>query len=147
MAAISDNAGAYEARTADERHLDALMEQLPAMQEVQGRLERHRAAVRLCEKFRGVDDLGCAIDEIEAQGPLNTPEARQLYDVLLAEKRAAYRDEKARLDSDVARSQFATVVEASAACLAPEEVRSLEEELNRFRDDYALTLAKCQGAA
>lgn len=138
-------AGAYEARTPDERHLAALMERLPQMQQIQERLERHREARHLCEKFQAVDDLGSAIDELEAQEPLNTPEGRRLYTVLLNEKRAAYRDEKARLDHDVGRSCFASIVEAHAACLEPAELAELEAELNRFREDYALTLAKCQG--
>ena len=119
-------AGAYEARTPDERHLAALMERLPQMQRV--------------------DDLGAAIDGLEAQEPLDTPEGRRLYTVLLNEKRAAYRDEKARLDRDVERSGFASIVEAHAARLDPAELAELERELNRFREDYALTLAKCQGA-
>lgn len=144
--AVPQVAGTYEARTPDERHLAALMERLPQMQRVQERLERHREARRLCEKFQAVDDLGAAIDGLEAQEPLDTPEGRRLYTVLLNEKRAAYRDEKARLDRDVERSGFASIVEAHAARLDPAELAELERELNRFREDYALTLAKCQGA-
>lgn len=137
---------AYEARTADERHLAALMERLPHIQQIQERLDRHRDAVRLCEKFQTVDDLGEAIDGLESQEPLNTPEGQRLYAVLLGEKRAAYHDEKRRLDHDVARSQFASIVEAFSARLETQEVAELEGELNRFREDYALTLAKCQRA-
>lgn len=139
-------AGTYEALSADERHLAGLMEHLPRMQQIQEQLERHRDAMRLCEKFQTVDDLDEAIEGLEAQPPLNTPEAQRLYTVLLGEKRAAYRDEKRRLDHDVARSRFANIMEAFSARLEPREVAELEGELNRFREDYALTLAKCQRA-
>lgn len=144
--AMSPDVSAYEAQTPDERHLAALMERLPQMQQAQERLERHREARRLCDKFQAVDDLGTATDGLEAQEPLNTPEGRRLYEVLLKEKRAAYRDEKRRLDHDVAHSRFSSVVEAHAACMEPAELAELEEELNRFREDYALTLSKCHGA-
>lgn len=139
-------ADAYEAKSADERHLAELLKKLPEMQRVHERLEWHREAMRLCAKFQAVDDLGEAIDGLEGCAPLDTPEGRRLYEVLLGEKRAAYRDEKARLDHDVERSRwFSSIAQASAARLAPAELAELESELNRFREDYALTLAKCRG--
>lgn len=139
-------AAPYQARTTDERHLAALMERLPRMEQVMERLQAHREACALWEKYQNVDDLGTAIDGLEAEKPLETPEAQRLYRILLDEKRAAYRDEKARLDHDMARSRFASIIEADAARLEPEQARALEDELNRFREDYALTLAKCQAA-
>ena len=134
----------YTAQTTAEEHLKQLMDKLGYYQEIQERLEAHRAARQILAKYAYVDDLEEAIDILEHQDPVHTQEGPRLHAVLLGEKRDSLGRERARFEHDLQRSRFGTVAEASRACLSDQEVKRYEDELNSYREDYAFTLAKCQ---
>ena len=146
--AVMDNAAAndrYEAQTPAERHLRELLDELPRMQQVQSRLEAHHAACQLLSKHTGIEDLEGDIDELEAKDPQRSGVNPELYATLLKEKRAALERERARFAHDLDHSRFSSIGEVIRARLADPLAHSLETELNRYREDYAFTLAKCQG--
>ncbi len=139
----SDDNG-YEAQNPAERHLSELLDELPRMQQVQSRLEAHQTACQLLSKHAGIEDLEGDIEELEEKDPLRSGVSPKLYAALLREKRSALEREKTRFAHDLARSRFTNIGEAIRARIADPLARSLEAELNRYREDYAFTLAKCQ---
>lgn len=138
---------AYEAQSAAERHMQELLDRLPRMQEIQARLEAHHAAGQILAKYACVDDLEGDIEELEARDPSRDGVNPELLARLIKEKRDSLARERARLDHDLAESRFANVPLAAQARIPQAEALALEEELNRYREDYAYTLARLQAAA
>ncbi len=143
----TDAMGAYEAQSATERHMQELLDQLPRMQGIQERLEAHHAAGQILEKYAYVDDLEGDIEELQAKDPARDGVNPELLARLLKEKRGSLVRERARLDHDLAQSRFASVSLAARARIPQAEALALEEELNRYREDYAYSLARCQAVA
>lgn len=139
--------GAYQAESANERHLQSLLADMARMQEIQAKLERHRAAGQVLAKYACVDDLEGDLEQLESRGFDRDAIDPKLYGQLVNEKRLALRGEKTRFERDLARSPFASVPEASLARLAEADALALEDELNRFREDFAYTLARCEADA
>ncbi len=140
-----ETTGAYEAQTPAERHLNTLLEKLPHMQQVKERLEAHREAGQILSKYSYVDDLEGDIEQLQAKDPARDGINPELFEQLLKEKREALTHERTRLAHDLGHSRFSNVAQASQARIPQEEARALEGELARFREDYAYTLARCQG--
>ena len=138
---------AYQAESANERHLQSLLANMPRMQEIQAKLERHRAAGQVLAKYSCVDDLEGDLEQLESREFDRDAIDPKLYERLVSEKRLALRGEKARFERDLAHSPFASVPEASRARLAEVDALALEDELNRFREDFAYTLARCEADA
>ncbi len=134
----------YEACSQVQAHLQALLERLPYMQQVQERLKAHHAAGQLLSKYACVDDLEGDIEELEAKDPARSGVNPDLFERLLKEKRDALAGERARFERDLAASPFASVPEAARARIPQAEALALEDEFNRYRDDYALSLALFQ---
>lgn len=139
--------GAYQAESANERHLQSLLANMPHMQEIQAKLERHRAAGQVLAKYSCVDDLEGDLEQLESRAFDRDAIDPKLYEQLVNEKRLALRGEKTRFERDLAHSPFASVPEASRARLSEADALALEDELNRFREDYAYTLARCEADA
>ena len=133
-------------RTRTEMHMQELLDDLPHMEDIKDRLAAHREAAQLYAAYQCVEDLEQALEILESRDPAHTPEGPRLYGILLNEKRAALARERARLDHNLARSRFSTIAEVSHALLPAPVVHSYEEELNRYRDDYAYTFARCQSS-
>ena len=134
--------GAYQAESANERHLQSLLAEMPRMQEIQAKLERHRAAGQVLAKYSCVDDLEGDLEQLESRTFDRDAIDPKLYEQLVNEKRLALRFER-----DLEHSPFASVPEASRARLPEADALVLEDELNRFREDYAYTLARCEADA
>lgn len=137
----------YEARSAAEAHLQGLLERLPHMQQIQERLEAHHAAGQLLSKYAYVDDLEGDIEQLAGKDPVRDGVNPELLARLLKEKRDALARERTRFEHDLAASPFPNVALASRARLGKDEALALEDELNRYREDYAYTLARCQAEA
>ncbi len=138
---------AYQAESANERHLQSLLADMPRMKEIQAKLERHRAAGQVLAKYSCVDDLEGDLEQLESRAFDRDAIDPKLYEQLVNEKRLALRGEKTRFERDLAHSPFTSVPEASRARLAEADALALEDELNRFREDYAYTLARCEADA
>ncbi len=137
-------AEAYEAQTPAERHLCTLIGKLPHMQQVQERLQAHHEAGQILSKYAYVDDLEGDIEQLQVKDPARDGISRELFERLLKEKRDALAREQSRFAHDLAHSRFSNVAQAAQARVSPGEARALEDELARFREDYAYTLARCQ---
>ena len=137
----------YGATTEAERHLRDLLDELPRMQRVQEQLETHREACRIVSKYQCVDDLEGDIEQLEAKDPLRCGIDPGLMSTLLQEKRSALKRERARFNHDLERSPFDSLPHAVRSRLPEQVAMSLEAELNRYREDYAYTLARCQTEA
>ena len=137
---------AYVPQTPLEKHLAELLEQLPAMEELQRKLATHKAAAQLCAKHEGIEDLEDALEILAERGAAPTPEGEFLHERLVGEKTRALELEQARLNHDLTHSPFGTMAAAVRALLPQEEVRIYEEQLERFRCDYAYTYDRCRRA-
>ncbi len=127
-------------------HMENLMKQLPSMTEKWHRYQLHMSAVRIQQQFQAVDDLEQALEQLEHQGPREIAEYGGLHQKVVNEKRLHLNRERRRLDADLASSPFGDVRQAHTALIPTDELNALVREVNRFREDYAYTLAQCQGA-
>lgn len=138
---------AHESRAADgwaTLHMKELMDELPAMLEKQARRERHEKAVPICQQWRCVDELEQALAILRGHSPFEAAAYGGMHETVVREKELQLAREQARLEADLAAGPFGDVQEAAAALLDERALNGYIDELNRYRRDYAYTLAQCE---
>ncbi|MBS5449961.1 MAG: hypothetical protein KHY83_06695 [Coriobacteriia bacterium] len=129
------------------RHMEELVDELPAMLEKQARRERHEKAVPVYQQWKCVDELEQALAILHGQSPFEAAAYGGMHEAVIREKELQLAQEQARLASDLVASPFADVQEAAAALLDERALNGCIDELNRYRRDYAYTLAQCERAS
>jgi hypothetical protein len=135
----------HASEKAAERHMMSLQEQLPQMLALKRRIERHHAAKRVLEQYECVSELQQSIDTLTAERDSlqGDPQRMRMWSMLMQEKQSRLRRESSRYAHDLKSNGFANEVEAYRCSLGRDELRGCEERLNRFREEYACTLAQC----
>lgn len=131
---------------ADIRRLETLFEALPKMEQKGARLLKSRAAAEATALYNQYNSFNAELTLLKIQAKDANTGDMGLIALMIPAREKAVEQAKKAFEDRLREGGFHSLDEAGAALLPPEEEAALGAEIDGYKKEYAVLLAKCEAA-